>query len=218
MKPQVIQARRPASQLRWLQTGLLLLSCFSPLYASSQTQAQIQAQSPAQTQSESAAPHIQQELGKARLSGSGGYRWFGLAIYQASLWTGPEGWRPDLKRYALDLRYARSLVGKKIAQASLDEMEKLQVGTPEKRQQWLATMQQIFPDVKEGTHITGIYDGASGARFYLDGKLLAEVRDADFAQAFFAIWLHPNTSAPALRKQLLAGSGTSAGYSTGTAP
>lgn len=209
MKPHTLQAHRPALLRRWLPTGLLLLSCFSPLHASSQTQGQTPAT--AQTQSESVPSHIQQELGKARLSGSGGYRWFGLAIYQASLWTGPEGWRPDLKRYALDLRYARSLVGKKIAQASLDEMEKLQVGTPEKRQQWLTTMQQIFPDVKEGTHITGIYDGPNGARFYLDGKLLAEVKDSEFAQAFFAIWLHPNTSAPALRKQLLAGTGNNAG-------
>jgi Chalcone isomerase-like len=44
----------------------------------------------------------------------------------------------------------------------------------------------------------------SKKRFYLDGKLLGEIADVEFAQAFFAIWLDPRTSASNLRKQLLA--------------
>ena len=64
-------------------------------------------------------------------------------------------------------------------------------------------MTALFPDVKEGTHITGIYLPNESVRFYLDGQWLGEIRDADFARAFFAIWLDPKTSAPDLRKKLL---------------
>jgi len=148
--------------------------------------------------------HILLEIPQVSLKGSGTYRWFGLSIYDASLWTGPDGWSDQPKqKIALDLRYARSLVGRKIADASVQEMEKLQLGSTTQRQQWLQQMTALFPDVKEGTHITGIYVPNETARFYLDGKLLGEIRDAEFARAFFAIWLDQHTSAPDLRKKLL---------------
>ena len=44
---------------------------------------------------------------------------------------------------------------------------------------------------------------APGVRFYLDGKVLADVSDGDFARAFFAIWLSPESTAPTLRGALL---------------
>jgi len=148
--------------------------------------------------------HIRAEVPQATLKGSGTYRWFGLSIYDATLWTGPLGWR-DLQdqKVALDLRYARGLMGKKIADASVQEMEKLQQGSTSQRQRWGQQMTALFPDVKEGTHITGIYLPNESVRFYLDGQWLGEIRDADFARAFFAIWLDPKTSAPDLRKKLL---------------
>jgi hypothetical protein len=68
-------------------------------------------------------------------------------------------------------------------------------------------MKAIFPDVKEGEHITGVYLPNQGARFYLNGNLLGEVRDPDFAHAFFAIWLDPRTSDKKLRSALLADAG-----------
>ena len=151
-----------------------------------------------------APPHIASELPQAGLKGSGTYRWFGLSIYDASLWTGPEpltDWQKQ--KIALDLRYARNLVGHRIADASVQEMEKLHQGSTAQRHQWLRQMTSLFPDVKEGTHITGMYVPSEGAKFYVDGKLLGEIRDAEFARAFFAIWLDPQTSAPELRKKLL---------------
>ena len=43
------------------------------------------------------------------------------------------------------------------------------------------------------------------ARFFFNGVLRGEVADAEFTRLFFGIWLSPNTSEPALRKQLLSG-------------
>ena len=163
--------------------------------------------SPAQAEtsvSEATPAHIQTELPQAVMQGRGTYRWLGLQIYDATLWTGPEGWNDQLKhKVALDLRYARSLIGRKIADASVQEMEKLHQGSASQRQRWLQQMTTLFPDVKEGTHITGIYIPNESARFYLDGKWLGEIRDPEFARAFFSIWLDPQTSAPDLRKKLL---------------
>ncbi|UUZ55997.1 chalcone isomerase family protein [Massilia sp. H-1] len=68
-------------------------------------------------------------------------------------------------------------------------------------------MKEIFPDVKEGTRISGVFLPGSQARFYLDGKPLATVPDPEFARAFFAIWLDPKTSAKGLRTALLKDAG-----------
>lgn len=151
--------------------------------------------------------HIAEEIPNARLAGAGSYRWFGLKIYDAQLWISPKSSRfdlPAIERFALDLRYARQLQGLKIAAASIDEIKKLGLGSPAQHAAWLARMEQLFPDVNDGNRLTGVFMPKRGARFFLDGKLLGEVLDADFGEAFFAIWLDPKTSAKALRKALLA--------------
>lgn len=150
-----------------------------------------------------AAPaHVSGHVPAARLAGAGVFTWFGLRIYDAELWVGDQGYSKDAP-FALELRYARKLDGIKIAEASADEMAKLKAGTPAQRSAWLARMKEIFPDVKEGTRLCGVYLPGSGAQFYLDGRLLASVPDPEFARAFFAIWLDPATSAARLRTALL---------------
>ena len=154
-----------------------------------------------------AAPsQIQVESPGARLAGHGTFRWYGLAIYDAQLWVDEKGYNPaspTAAPLALDLKYDRALVGKKIAESSRDEMQKLALGSAEQRANWLAKMLAIFPDVQDGTHITGVYLPQFGAKFYLDGKALGEIADPEFGKAFFAIWLDPRTTGSKLRAALL---------------
>ncbi|MBC7453241.1 MAG: chalcone isomerase family protein [Massilia sp.] len=149
-----------------------------------------------------APPHIAQAVPQARLAGSGTFTFFTLKIYFAELWVGERGYVAG-EPFALDLRYARALKGKKIAEASVEQMAKIGAGSADQRQAWLQKMTAIFPDVREGSHITGVYVPDAGAHFYLDGQALARIDDRDFARAFFGIWLDPATTAPALRKALL---------------
>ncbi len=149
-----------------------------------------------------APAHVEEHVSKARLAGKGPFTWFGLRIYDAELWVGDKGYQADAP-YVLELRYARKLDGIKIAEASAEQMEKIGAGTPVQRAAWLARMKEIFPDVKEGTRISGVHLPGSGARFYLDGKPLASVPDPAFAKAFFAIWLDPATTGRSLRTALL---------------
>lgn len=98
----------------------------------------------------------------ARLAGQGEFTWFGLSIYQAAFWVGGSGYQyqaatPGAAPFLLDLRYARALNGQKIAEASYDQMEKIHAGSPAQRQAWLQTMKTIFPNVHQGTHLSGLY-------------------------------------------------------------
>lgn len=161
----------------------------------------------ADTAAPAAPPHIAAEIAQARLAGAGNFRYFGMNIYDAQFWVGPAGFRttaPTAEKFALDLRYARSLVGSKIAASSADEMKKLGLGSATQRDAWQARMEALFPDVTEGTRITGVYLPNQGARFYRDGKLLGDILDPAFGAAFFAIWLDPKTTGGKLREALLA--------------
>jgi len=149
---------------------------------------------------------VQEELGQTHLTGKGNYRWFGIKLYEAYLWQ-EKGVRADKAlldgRFILELVYARDLQGERIAASSIDEIRKLNLGSPDQHAVWLSLMRQVFPDVQEGTRLSGVYQAGQGVRFYRDGVLLKEINDAEFARAFFSIWLDERTSAPNLRKQLL---------------
>lgn len=130
--------------------------------------------------------------------GTGEFRRFGFLVYEATLWAGDDPQRPPL---ALHLDYKRAIEGKAIAEASAKEMRRF-VSDGALLLRWGAAMQQVFPDVRPGDHLLGLYR-ADGARFYQDGRLIGAIAMPGFAEAFFAIWLDARTSAPELRAALL---------------
>ncbi len=160
----------------------------------------------ASAQSTTPAPAaIRVALPDAELSGGGSYRWFGMKLYDARLWTARKPLTPDnweSTPLALELVYARTLYGERIAKASVDEMRHVGYGTPAQHAAWLEAMKRVFPDVAEGTQLVGIYQPGGATRFIRDGQSVGEIADPEFGKAFFAIWLHPKTSAAKLRLAL----------------
>jgi hypothetical protein len=141
-----------------------------------------------------------------RLQGEGRLRFLGLHVYDARLWT-PEGHVGDAdwsrRDFALELQYARALVGRQIAERSLEEIRRSGPVPADESVRWLDAMTALFPDVRAGDRLTGLHVRGEGARFFLNGQLRGDVRDAEFARRFFGIWLAPQTSQPKLRAALL---------------
>ena len=151
-------------------------------------------------------PVVKAALPEASTVGSGKYSWFGLSLYEARLWADKRSFSAtnwQSSSLALELLYARKLVGERIAVASIDEIKKLGLGTAAQHEAWLSAMKKLFPDVDDGTQLIGVYVPGQPARFYRDGVAIGEVSDPEFGPAFFGIWLHPKTSAPKLRAALL---------------
>jgi hypothetical protein len=134
--------------------------------------------------------------------GEGTLRWFGIRVYDATLWAG-DPHASFLAPLRLELLYARPLSGRAIAERSAQEIARLGFGTPAQRDAWLADMRRLFPDVGPGDRLTGEHLPGYGARFTRNGQSLGEVADPAFSRAFFSIWLDPRTSEPALRAALL---------------
>lgn len=154
-----------------------------------------------------APPPVLGLLPEARLAGEGDLRWYGLRVYTAQLWVGPEGLRPEQSAsapFALELRYATGLKGALVAERSAQEIERLGFGDPQRRSRWLDAMRRLFPaEIARGDRLTGVHQPGVATRFYHNDRPLGTVDDPDFGRAFFAIWLDERTVAPSLREALL---------------
>jgi hypothetical protein len=144
----------------------------------------------------------------AKVMGQGTLRWLGFHVYDATLWANGPVWSEN-KLFALDIRYARRITGQKLAETSVDEIRRLDLGNEEQLRRWGQAMGRIFPDVVPGDRLIGINLPGRGAAFYSANRLLGHVEDGHFARAFFAIWLDARTREPELREELLGSHGRS---------
>ncbi len=149
-------------------------------------------------------PELSGLLPRARLLGQGRLRYFGLHVYDARLWAeGPPGAEPLRQPLALEIEYARALVGARIAERSIEEMRRVGDVRPEQAERWLEALKRLLPDVRPGDRLTGVLRPGQGAQFFANGRALGAIDDAEFARLFFSVWLSPRTSEPGLRAQLL---------------
>ncbi|MEB0045896.1 MULTISPECIES: chalcone isomerase family protein [unclassified Pseudomonas] len=146
----------------------------------------------------------QEALPGAQIIGTGEFRVYGFNVYNARLWSAARPLSTD-QPFALELIYQRSISRDDLVQASTEEIKRLSGAavSAEQLASWQAQMQQSFVDVQAGTRITGVYLPGQGARFFVGQQLQHEVKDPQFARAFFDIWLDPRTRNPELRQQLL---------------
>lgn len=152
-------------------------------------------------------PELAQALPSSRLRGEGRMTFLALHIYDIRLWSpqpvDASNWASS--PLALAITYARTLYGDSIAERSIDEMRRQGEIDAATSARWLDEMKRLFPDVGDGTRLTGVLRPGIGAAFFHDGQPRGEVRDPAFARRFFGIWLAPETSEPALRTRLLGG-------------
>ena len=152
---------------------------------------------------------LQTLLPQGRLVGSGRLTFWGFQVYEARLWAQPDFKATNFatQALALELSYLRAFASADVAERSISEMRRSAAINDEQADKWKAAMRQMLPDVKKGDRVMGVYRPGVGASFLMNGRVIGEIRDAEFARLFFGIWLSPRTSEPALRSALLAGAG-----------
>lgn len=146
------------------------------------------------------------EVPEARLIGQGDMRWLGFRLYTAQLWSAAPR-IGEREPFALVLNYHRRISREQMVDASIKEMQRLADTPPDEQRlaRWRGYMMEAFRNVDEGDQLIGVYLPGKGCRLYQRDALLASVDDAEFARAFFSIWLSPQARDPDLRRQLLGG-------------
>ena len=127
---------------------------------------------------------------------------FGYAWYAINFDAENGKWSDD-GSYALELRYYLGLKGRKIAERSITEMRKIGYDNEEQLSSWLNMMKEIFPDVRDGSVLTGIFTADQETLFFNGDQKIGHVTDPLFGKAFFSIWLSDKTSEPELRQALM---------------
>lgn len=138
--------------------------------------------------------------------GEGSYRYLFWQLYDARLAT-QSGQFESYTQSApllLELTYKRDISKQQFIDATVDEWQKLGHSSKEQQQQWAQQLQSLWQDVQEGDTLAALLQDDGSVKFYLNGTETGVLEDGAFGTAFFDIWLHPNTSAPKLRRQLIA--------------
>ncbi len=141
------------------------------------------------------------ELPQLKLVGAGQLSWWGMTVYDASLYAPDGAYRPD-RPHAIKITYQFNFSQDQLARKSLEEIERMFGAAPD-REAVFKRLKSVFRDVTKGDHIVGVHYPGRGADFYSEKVLLGRIEAADLAKAFFSIWLNPKTSEPDLRAQLL---------------
>jgi len=154
-----------------------------------------------------ASEYIEKYIPQAEKVGEGRLSYLVWDVYDAALYA-PQGQWNNGQPYALQLSYLMDLKGDKIADRSTEEIRKQKLANEVELATWHTQMTKIFPNVSEGTTITGVYTQNEDTVFYKNGSEIGRIEDPAFSKAFFGIWLNKKTSSPDLRQKLL-GSTTS---------
>lgn len=139
--------------------------------------------------------------------GRGELTWFGLRIYQATLWASEQPFTSS-QPFALQLEYYRNISRDRLVSASLREIKRLakQPVAADTIADWQEQLERVFIDVQTGDQLIGVYHPEQGMRLYSRERLLGHITDVTLAQAFFDIWLNPDAEDQQLRRQLLGAS------------
>lgn len=145
---------------------------------------------------------IQRELESPELVGSGEFRTMFWKIYEAELHAKDGEFSEDTP-FALKLTYSRKLKGNLITDKSIELIRKQGIEDETLLADWHEQLNDIFPDVQNGTEIVGVHTVGVGTKFYVDGEDSGLITDPRLCRSFFDIWLGEDTTAPKLRSKLL---------------
>ncbi|MEX0277864.1 MAG: hypothetical protein AB3N19_10125 [Ruegeria sp.] len=144
-----------------------------------------------------AASPLSDELKDPQLLGSATFRYLGLPIYDAKLYT-PGGtqfsWSED---FGLQLTYRKNLKQKALVESTLDEIKRQGNQAPTQAQ-----LEQCFKAVSKGDSYLAISEGPNKVGFWRNGVNTCTLSNPGIKQAFMSIFLGNNTRSASFTRQL----------------
>lgn len=141
-----------------------------------------------------------------QLVGEGSFRYLFWQLYDARLKTSDgsfDGYQNNAP-VLLELTYKRSISRDQFIDATVDQWQHLGHSSEAQQQNWANKLKGIWQDVGRGDRLAALLQPDMTVDFFLNGEAIGSIKDTEFGPLFFDIWLHPDTSAPTLRRQLLA--------------
>ena len=140
---------------------------------------------------------VEAELPGAELRSEAVFRYWGLPVYEAELYTigGDQfDWNED---FGLRLRYLRSLSQDNLVDATLQEMERLGGALPVRE-----SIEDCFLDVSRGDTYLAVTNGPSSIRFWRNGEQTCTLSYPQITYRFMSIFLGDNSRSRAFTRVL----------------
>lgn len=129
-------------------------------------------------------------------------------VYRAALYSKQAKFNINRYPQALKITYLMDIEQQDLLDATQEQWQYLSVPN-EQQVKWLAQLQLIWPDIREGNSITAVVDNQRKSHFYFtktkqeNSQLLGTIHDPQFGEHFFSIWLSEQTTRPTLRQKLI---------------
>ncbi len=144
-----------------------------------------------------ATSDISGKLSDAELRGAATYRYLGLPLYDAQLFTqdgAPLNWGQD---FGLELQYRRNVSKKALINSTLDEMKRIGHAAPVRDQ-----LEVCFDAVTKGDRFLAVSEGPNKVDFWLNGRKTCTMSYPGITRSFMSIFLGDNTRSAAFTQKL----------------
>lgn len=149
----------------------------------------------------SASPEVGRAMSNPGKLGEVTFRWLGLPLYDAALFT-PAGQGFSWARpIALQLTYARSISRDNLIEATITEMERMEGA----RGDHAAIRQKLvscFRDVSKGDRFTASASGGNAVQLWFNGRQTCTLGHSNIRERFLGIWLSDKSRSVRLSRQL----------------
>jgi hypothetical protein len=143
-----------------------------------------------------------QQAPEIRPLGKGRHSWFGIHIYDATMWIVGDHWSPD-QPHAIELESGRDITPAMLAGAAINEMRDLKIGDSADRERWRNEMLKAVPTIRRNDRLVVFTASGATTLVYYNGDDVGEIDDPTFAPALFKVWLDPQSKNHKLRQSLL---------------
>jgi len=137
-----------------------------------------------------------------QMRGAADYRFLGLRLYSARLFT-PKGqqfsWANPV---ALELKYDRIISRDNLVRVTLSELKRIE-NAYDDYDTLAPKLKNCFRDVKDGDQFLAIANGADTIEFRYNDTPTCQLTHSDIRKRFLSIWLSDDSRAPKLSQRLL---------------
>ena len=136
-------------------------------------------------------------LSDARLRGEATFRFIGLPLYEARLFTkggAALDWKQD---FGLELKYLRNLTQYDLVEGTIRELKRTGGAMPRREK-----LERCYTDVRKGDRYAAVSSGPNRLDFWLNGKRICTLEHPRIKQSFMAIFLGNNTRSKSFTRKL----------------
>lgn len=140
----------------------------------------------------------------AQLRGEATFRWLGLPLYTARLFTPGGQALAGANPVGLELIYARNITRQSLVNATVSELERLE-GSQADHGIIGQKLAPCFRDVTDGDRFVATATKANELQVFFNGARTCRISHEKLGARFLNIWLSQNSRSPALSRQLRGG-------------